>query len=56
MFPLMVMARIGFGLMLFRNAALMAESIREPENKTVKATVDGKPVRSYVAEEASSRK
>ncbi len=58
MFPLMVMARIGFGLMLCRNAALLAEHMREPdrpEKNRVRATVDGKPVSSYVMENTSSR-
>lgn len=52
---LLIAIIIGFGLgsLLFRKRALLEGNTVtiEPANKTVKATVDGKPVHSYVLDE-----
>ena len=42
----------GLGSLLFRRKAILAgnTAVTEPANKAVKATVDGKPVYSYIAD------
>lgn len=44
---------LGLGFLLFSKRALLEGNTMaiEPANKTVKATVDGKPVHSYIVDE-----
>jgi hypothetical protein len=48
-----MMAALAHGAFLFHGRLLMecAAELLEPTNKAVKATVDGKPVYSYVADD-----
>ena len=52
---LLIAIIIGFGLgsLLFRRRALLEgnTAVIEPANKAVKATVDGKPVHSYIVDD-----
>ena len=54
---LFAIAAMIHGTMLFCGKALLecANEMIEPGNKTVQATVDGKPVHSYVAEDRFER-
>ena len=54
---LFAIAAMIHGTMLFCGKALLecANEMIEPGNKTVQATVDGKPVHSYVVEENHER-
>ena len=54
---LIVIVALVFGTMLFRRNTLLAGTTKaiEPANKIVKATVDGKPVHSYVMVENNER-
>ena len=51
---LIVIAALVLGSMLLRRKTL-PEGVTGPENKIVKATVDGKPVYSYVEAEPDER-
>ena len=50
---IMLLIGVAFGALLLRRNALPEGNTQviEPSVKTVRATVDGKPVRSYVAED-----
>jgi len=52
-----VIAALVLGSMLFRRGTLLEGSteVIEPGTKTVKATVDGKPVHSYVMPDKEKR-
>lgn len=52
-----VIAALVLGSMLFRKGTLLEGSteVIEPGTKTVKATVDGKPVHSYVMPDKGKR-
>ena len=54
---LIVIVALVLGTMLFRRNTLLAGTTEaiEPANKIVKATVDGKPVHSYVRMDADDR-
>lgn len=51
---LMVIVALVFGSLLLRRRTLL-EGPTEPANKIVKATVDGKPVHSYVMVDEDER-
>jgi hypothetical protein len=44
---------LGIGSLLFRRRAMLEgnTAVIEPATRTVKATVDGKPVHSYIADD-----
>ncbi len=48
-----ILVGLGLGLLLYRGKALPEGSTggMEPADRTVKATVDGKPVHSYIIED-----
>ena len=54
---LIVIAALVLGSLLFRSNVLPegTAKVTEPAKKAVKATVDGKPVHSYVAEDRFER-
>lgn len=54
---LIVIAALVLGTMLLRRKTLLegTNEVIEPANKIVKATVDGKPVHSYVIENNNVR-
>ncbi len=53
MFLIAVIFGLGLGALLFRRRARLEgnAAVIEPANRSVKATVDGKPVHSYIVDD-----